>query len=143
MVEELAVSGAPVSRKIPFVPPVLLAAVGFVRIDEHQPTRPLHRRSLTERIPRVPVSHSSRCGSPLTQSPSTKSPELPVPKDAHSLTINEVDSLMDRAFGSALSRETVPTPGDCPWSDRWMTVSQLSGKHYDLPRGSPLYQPTL
>ena len=43
---------------------------------------------------------------------------------------------MERGFDSALSRDPVPSNGDPVWTDRWQTVAQLSGHHYDLPRGA-------
>jgi hypothetical protein len=51
------------------------------------------------------------------------------------LTSSEVDDLMMRAFGSSLVPDDFDG-GDNVWSDYWESISQLSGRHYDLPRGT-------
>ena len=51
------------------------------------------------------------------------------------LTSSEVDVLMSRAFDFTLTKDLAISGGDRISLERWQSIIQLSGKHYDLPRG--------
>lgn len=72
------------------------------------------------------VNHSFMNSSPLY--PSTESGD----SEGHYLDDGEVDSMLHSAYGATLASSTIP---DNEWYSRWMSITQLSGNHYFLPKG--------
>ena len=60
--------------------------------------------------------------------PSTESGD----SEGHYLDDGEVDSMLHSAYGATLASSTIP---DNEWYSRWMSITQLSGNHYFLPKG--------
>ena len=46
-----------------------------------------------------------------------------------------VDVLMRMTFNSSLTNDSTTSGGNCIWSERWQSITQLCGNHYDLPKG--------
>ena len=53
----------------------------------------------------------------------------------HYLETEEINNMVHTAYGASLYPPS-SLPDDSEWVSRWRTVTQLSNKHYDLPRGS-------
>ena len=54
--------------------------------------------------------------------------------NGHHLETEEIDSMIHTAYGAALCPFS-SSSDDSEWVSRWRTTTQLSNKHYDLPRG--------
>ena len=89
---------------------------------------------------------STRCSdssniSPVSMPNSTVSlPCFPVPpnsppSEGYYLGPDEYSSLMLEAYGAPLCYSSTPAHST-EWTSRWHSVTQLSGRHYDLPRGA-------
>lgn len=52
--------------------------------------------------------------------------------EGHYLDDGEVDSMLLSAYGATLASSTI---SDNEWYSRWMSITQLSGNHYFLPKG--------
>lgn len=59
----------------------------------------------------------------------------PSSTDGHYLEQNEVDTMIQLAYGSSL---VLPEhqEDESDWISQWNTVTQFTGSHYNLPRGS-------
>ena len=58
----------------------------------------------------------------------------PIPVTDLPLTLTDVNRKMTKAFGHGSILVQDDTLCNNPWTDRWQTITQLSGRHYSLPR---------